>query len=57
MTTPPSKQVHTARLVHTSDLDVETLHNARRMLIAAYAGEFTDAAYVKRHEPTYTALV
>ena len=43
MTTPPSKQVHTARLVHTSDLDVETLHNARRMLIAAYAGEFTDA--------------
>lgn len=35
--------VHTARLVHTSDLDTETLHNARRMLDAAYAGEFTDA--------------
>lgn len=35
--------VHTARLVHTSDLDAETLHNARRMLVEAYAGEFTDA--------------
>jgi aminoglycoside 2'-N-acetyltransferase I len=35
--------VHTARLVHTSDLDAETLHNARQMLIGAYAGEFTDA--------------
>jgi aminoglycoside 2'-N-acetyltransferase I len=37
------RHVHTARLVHTSDLDGETLHNARRMLIEAYAGEFTDA--------------
>lgn len=36
-------QVHTARLVHTSDLDGETLHNARRMLITAYAGEFTES--------------
>jgi aminoglycoside 2'-N-acetyltransferase I len=35
--------VHTARLVHTSDLDGETMHNAHRMLIAAYAGEFTEA--------------
>ncbi len=35
--------VHTARLVHTSDLDTETLHNARRLLDEAYAGEFTDA--------------
>ena len=35
--------VHTARLVHTSDLDAETLNNARQMLIEAYAGEFTDA--------------
>lgn len=34
--------VHTARLVHTSDLDSETLHNAREMLVAAYGGEFTD---------------
>ena len=36
-------QVHTARLVHTSDLDSETLINARRLLADAYAGEFTDA--------------
>lgn len=35
--------VHTARLVHTSDLDTETVHNARRLLDDAYAGEFTDA--------------
>lgn len=35
--------VHTARLVHTSDLDTETLHNARRLLDEAYGGEFTDA--------------
>jgi aminoglycoside 2'-N-acetyltransferase I len=34
--------VHTARLVHTSDLDSETLHSARRMLLEAYGGEFTD---------------
>jgi aminoglycoside 2'-N-acetyltransferase I len=43
VTSPPSRQVHTARLVHTSDLDSETLHNARRLLVDAYAGEFTDA--------------
>lgn len=43
MTSPPSRQVHTARLVHTSDLDAETLHNARQMLLEAYAGDFTDA--------------
>ena len=35
--------VHTARLVHTSDLDTETLHNARRLLDGAYGGEFTDS--------------
>ncbi len=35
--------VHTARLVHTSDLDTDTLNNARRLLEEAYAGEFTDA--------------
>ncbi len=33
--------VHTARLVHTSDLDTETLHNARRMVTAAFA-EWTE---------------
>ena len=37
-----SSHVHTARLVHTSDLDGETLQNARRMLDEAYAGEFSD---------------
>lgn len=36
-------QVHTARLIHTSDLDAETLHNARGLLFDAYAGEFTDS--------------
>ena len=35
--------VHTARLVHTSDLDTETVHNERRLLDDDYAGEFTDA--------------
>lgn len=43
MASPSSKQVHTARLVHTSDLDSETLHGAHRLLVDAYAGEFTDA--------------
>ena len=36
-------QVHTARLVHTSDLDNETREDARRMVIDAFGGEFTDA--------------
>lgn len=36
-------QVHTARLVHTADLDDETREGARRMVIDAFAGEFTDA--------------
>jgi len=46
---PPSsfpsspRQVHTARLVHTSDLDGETLDNAHRLLIEAHGGEFTEA--------------
>ena len=37
--------VHTARLVHTSDLDTETLNAAHRMVTAAFAdpAEFTDA--------------
>ncbi len=43
MSSPPSKIVHTARLIHTSDLDTETLHSAHRLLVDAYAGEFTDA--------------
>jgi aminoglycoside 2'-N-acetyltransferase I len=36
-------QVHTARLVHTADLDTETREDARSMLIEAYGGEFTDS--------------
>jgi aminoglycoside 2'-N-acetyltransferase I len=38
--------LHTARLVHTSDLDDETREDARRMLIDAFADgevDFTDA--------------
>ena len=38
--------LHTARLVHTSDLDDETREDARRMVIDAFAGgevDFTDA--------------
>lgn len=35
--------VHTARLVHTADLDTETRDDARRMVIEAFAGEFSDA--------------
>jgi aminoglycoside 2'-N-acetyltransferase I len=45
---PPARQdaairVHTARLIHTSDLDHETRDDARRMVIDAFAGEFTEA--------------
>jgi aminoglycoside 2'-N-acetyltransferase I len=40
---PSPRQVHTARLVHTSDLDAETLNNARHLLVEAYGGEFTDS--------------
>jgi aminoglycoside 2'-N-acetyltransferase I len=39
-------QVHTARLVHTADLDAETREGARRMVIDAFGGgecDFTDA--------------
>lgn len=35
-------QVHTARLVHTADLDRETRHGAHQMVVAAYGGEFTE---------------
>lgn len=34
-------QVHTARLVHTADLDAETRHRVRQMVTAAFAGDFT----------------
>ncbi|WP_448414199.1 GNAT family N-acetyltransferase [Mycolicibacterium sp. XJ1819] len=36
-------RVQTARLIHTSDLDPETRDDARRMVITAFDGEFTDA--------------
>ena len=38
-------QVHTARLVHTSDLDAETRQNAQQMVTEAFAewSEFTDS--------------
>lgn len=35
-------QVHTARLVHTSDLDHETRDEARAMVIDAFSGDFSD---------------
>ena len=35
-------QVHTARLVHTADLDSETLQRVCQMVTAAFAGDFTD---------------
>ena len=38
-----STQVHTARLIHTSDLDDDTRHSLRRMLVESYAGSFTGA--------------
>ncbi len=36
-------QVHTARLVHTADLDNEARADARRMLADAFDGGFSDA--------------
>jgi aminoglycoside 2'-N-acetyltransferase I len=35
-------QVHTARLVHTADLDNEARADAQRMLALAFEGEFSD---------------
>jgi aminoglycoside 2'-N-acetyltransferase I len=35
-------QVHTARLVHTSDLDSETRQRVWQMVTAAFAGDFTE---------------
>jgi aminoglycoside 2'-N-acetyltransferase I len=36
-------QVHTARLVHTADVDKEARDDARRMLADAFGGDFSDA--------------
>ncbi|WP_299556612.1 GNAT family N-acetyltransferase [uncultured Mycolicibacterium sp.] len=38
-----ARVIPTARLVHTADLDNETREGARRMVIEAFDGEFTDA--------------
>lgn len=35
--------VHTARLIHTADLDGETRDDARQMVRDAFEGDFTDA--------------
>jgi aminoglycoside 2'-N-acetyltransferase I len=35
-------QVHTARLIHTADLDGETLHSAHQLLIDAFEGGFNE---------------
>jgi aminoglycoside 2'-N-acetyltransferase I len=37
------RRVHTARLLHTSDLDNETRAGAYRLVVDAFAGEFSDA--------------
>lgn len=36
-------RIHTARLIHTSDLDPETREDAKHMVIEAFNGEFTEA--------------
>jgi len=35
-------QVHTARLIHTADLDNETRQSAHRLLVDAFEGKFSD---------------
>jgi aminoglycoside 2'-N-acetyltransferase I len=35
-------QVHTARLIHTADLDTETRQSAYQLLVDAFEGEFSD---------------
>ena len=42
---PRVRDLYTARLVHTSDLDADTLDNARRMVIEAYADDATAGAF------------
>lgn len=36
-------RIQSARLIHTSDLDNETREDARRMVMEAFGGDFTDA--------------
>jgi aminoglycoside 2'-N-acetyltransferase I len=35
-------QVHTARLIHTADLDDETRQNAHQLLVEAFEGDWTE---------------
>jgi aminoglycoside 2'-N-acetyltransferase I len=35
-------QVHTARLIHTADLDKDTRHSAHQLLVDAFEGAFTE---------------
>jgi aminoglycoside 2'-N-acetyltransferase I len=35
-------QVHTARLIHTADLDGDTLHSAHQLLIDAFEGNYSE---------------
>jgi aminoglycoside 2'-N-acetyltransferase I len=37
------REIYTARLIHTSDLDNETREDARRMVVEAFAGEVSGA--------------
>ncbi len=39
---PRVRGTHTARLVHTADLDGDTREGARRMVMEAFAGELSD---------------
>lgn len=43
MPTVPVVRTHTARLIHTSDLDSETRCAARDLLAEAYEGDFSEA--------------
>jgi aminoglycoside 2'-N-acetyltransferase I len=38
-------EVHTARLVHTADLDSEARQRVRQMVTDAFAGEFTESGW------------
>lgn len=37
------REIHTARLIHTADLDTETHSDAHRMVVDAFEGDFDDA--------------
>jgi len=35
-------QVHTARLIHSADLDIQTRQGAHKLLVGAFGGRFTE---------------